>query len=245
NKPGEIATTAGTSGVVYGVQNNLSTDPLSRVNAFAHVNHTSHDPRVGILLCVNGTGIANSWFRKLVSTGCEVSYDILNSMAAYSSIGSEGIQFFPFGNGTERMLNNKLIQSHIQGLDFNRHRPEHLARAIQEGIVFALNYGTDILKANGLQPRTIKAGKANMFLSPVFRQMFSSLINVPLEFYDTDGAIGAARGAGIGCGYFTIENAFTHLQKIEEITPSNGEHHILIEYYHLWKNQLDSIISNK
>lgn len=243
NKPGEIATTAGTSGVVYGVQDNLTTDPHSRVNAFAHVNHSSDHPHIGTLLCVNGTGIANSWVKKYASLGGEASYEKLNALASEVN-SSEGLLFLPFGNGAERMLGNKLIQSHMAGLDFNRHHPGHFIRAVQEGIVFALHYGTEIMKSNGLNPKTIKAGRANMFLSPLFRQMFSSLLNIPLEFYDTDGATGAARGAGIGSGHYTMENAFTFLQKIEEISPDKQEHNKLTEKYHNWKAYLDFILSS-
>ncbi|MBK6814146.1 MAG: carbohydrate kinase [Saprospiraceae bacterium] len=240
-KPGEIATTAGTSGVVYGIQEHLSTDPASRVNAFAHVNHSSEQPSIGVLLCVNGTGIANSWIKKLLNHNGDMSYEKLNDLASMAPMGSAGLTMFPFGNGAERMLKNKMVGAQLLNLDFNRHSLSHVSRAVQEGIVFALHYGTDILKENGLQPKTIKAGKANMFLSPVFRQMFSDLINVPLEFYDTDGATGAARGAGIGSGYYTVDNAFSSLQKIEEILPDPINHIQLKELYEPWKQKLNTL----
>ena len=47
--PGEIASTAGTSGVVYGVNGEVNYDPQSRVNTFAHVNHTIDQTRLGVL----------------------------------------------------------------------------------------------------------------------------------------------------------------------------------------------------
>ena len=244
NQAGEIAATAGTSGVVYAVQDSLQTDLHSRVNAFAHVNHTSNNTRIGTLLCINGTGIANSWLKKLLSQSGNVSYELMNQLAAVAPLGSQGLSFFPFGNGSERMLNNKILGSQLNGLNFNIHTSSHVARAIQEGIVFAFKYGTDILSENGFKAKTIKAGKANMFLSPVFRQLFSSLINVPLEFFDTDGATGAARGAGIGQGYYTLENAFTSLQKLEVIEPEPSIQSILDENYYQWKSKLESIIQN-
>ncbi len=213
------------------------------MNAFAHVNHSHKLPHIGTLLCVNGTGIANSWIKKYASLAGDASYEQMNALAS-NVHSSEGLKFLPFGNGTERMLGNKLVQSHLSGLDFNRHNAGHLIRSVQEGIVFALNYGTEIMKANGLKPNTIKAGKANMFLSPLFRQMFSSLLNVPLEFYDTDGATGAARGAGIGFGHYSFENAFTHLHKIEEIIPDQKEHQILSEQYQKWNAYLDFMLSS-
>lgn len=162
-KPGEIATTAGTSGVVYGIQEHLSTDPASRVNAFAHVNHSSEQPSIGVLLCVNGTGIANSWIKKLLNHNGDMSYEKLNDLASMAPMGSAGLTMFPFGNGAERMLKNKMVGAQLLNLDFNRHSLSHVSRAVQEGIVFALHYGTDILKENGLQPKTIRTSKANMF----------------------------------------------------------------------------------
>ncbi|HNR05875.1 MAG TPA: FGGY family carbohydrate kinase [Saprospiraceae bacterium] len=239
-RPGEIAATAGTSGVVYGVQQKLATDEQSRINAFAHVNHTATDPRIGILLCVNGTGIANSWLKK--NLGGTMTYDKLNQQAAQVPAGSDHLLFYPFGNGAERMLGNRMVQSHLMNLDFNRHGIGHLARAIQEGIVYALRYGVDIMTANGMTPRAIKAGKANLFLSPVFRQMFSSLLQVPLEFYDTDGATGAARGAGIGLGVYTPSTAFETLHRIEELSPDPALGSVLNELYHTWKNQLEKTL---
>jgi xylulokinase len=239
-RPGEIAATAGTSGVVYGVQQKLATDEQSRINAFAHVNHTATDPRIGILLCVNGTGIANSWLKK--NLGGTMTYDELNQQAARVPAGSDHLLFYPFGNGAERMLGNRMVQSHLMNLDFNRHGLGHLARAIQEGIVFALRYGVDIMTANGMSPRAIKAGQANLFLSPVFRKMFSSLLQVPLEFYDTDGATGAARGAGIGLGVYTPSTAFDTLHRIEELNPDPALGSSLNELYHTWKNQLEKTL---
>lgn len=239
-RPGEIAATAGTSGVVYGVQQRLATDEQSRINAFAHVNHKASDPRLGILLCVNGTGIANAWLKKIL--GRTLSYEELNQQADLVPAGSEQLLFYPFGNGAERMLGNRLVQSHLMNLDFNRHGLGHLARAIQEGIVFAFRYGVDIMTANGMNPKTIKAGKANLFLSPVFRKMFSSLLEVPLEFYDTDGATGAARGAGIGLGTYTPATAFETLQKIEELKPDPVLGSGLNDIYHTWKNQLEKTL---
>lgn len=239
-QPGEIATTAGTSGVIYGVQDKLNTDSQSRINAFAHVNHTVLDPRIGILLCINGTGISNSWLKK--NWGGNMDYQQMNEMAENAPLGSENLMFFPFGNGAERMLGNRLVHSHLLNLNFNKHRQAHLSRAVQEGIVFAFRYGMDIMVKNGLAPHKIKAGKANLFLSPIFRQLFTTALNVPLEFYDTDGATGAARGAGIGQGIYTIHNAFDQLKKIEEITPNIHLASNLNDIYQKWKNQLDLIL---
>lgn len=216
--PGEIAATGGTSGVVYGVTDQLAYDPQSRVNGFAHVNHTATAPRIGVLLCINGTGILYAWLRRTL--GGQLSYPELNALAAAAPAGSEGLSVLPFGNGAERMLGNRRIGSQWSGLDFLRHTPGHLARAAQEGIAFSFSHGIAGMKATGLAPKKIRAGNANLFLSPVFRDTLAATLGVSIELVRTDGAAGAARGAGLGAGIFkTSAEAFNGLEVIETIHP--------------------------
>ena len=216
--PGEIASTAGTSGVVYGVIGQVAHDPLSRVNPFAHVNHTAAAPRLGVLLCINGTGILNAWMRRNVAAG--LSYAEMNDLAAQVPVGSDGVSILPFGNGAERMLENRETGCSIHGLDFNRHGQAHLLRAAQEGIVFSFCYGIGIMQEMGLRVDRIHAGRANMFLSPVFREALAGTSGATIELYDTDGSVGAARGAGIGAGiYRSAEEAFSTLERLDVIEP--------------------------
>ena len=197
--PGEIASTAGTSGVVYGVLGQVNYDPLSRVNTFAHVNHSAEQTRLGVLLCINGTGILNSWMkRNIMQAG--LSYNDMNRLASQSSIGSRGLSIIPFGNGAERILENKETGCSMHGINFNIHNQSDMLRAAQEGIVFSFQYGMEIMKEMGMDIRVIRAGNANMFLSPIFRQTLASISGATIELYDTDGAAGAAKGAGIGAG---------------------------------------------
>ena len=217
--PGEVAATAGTSGVIYGVSNSLNYDPLSRINSFAHVNHEKAKPRVGVLLCINGTGIFNRWIRNIV--GAHHSYESLNTEASKIAAGSDGLMMLPFGNGAERMLNNKIIGSHFHNIDFNLHTTGHLVRAAQEGIAFAFRYGLDIMRENSMNPTIIRAGKANMFLSEVFTQSFVNSTGVPVELYQTDGSVGAALGAGVGVNFYAnFADAFTNRKAIELVEPS-------------------------
>ena len=199
-QPGEVAATAGTSGVIYGVSDQLTYDNESRVNTFAHVNYTTEKKRLGVLLCINGTGILNRWIKSIA--GESINYQQMNDTAKTINAGSDGLIIFPFGNGAERMLNNKIVQAHMHNIDFNKHSTAHLFRAAQEGIAFAFRYGLDIMRENGMDPKIIRAGKANMFLSDVFTQSFVNVNNVAVEFYDGDGSFGAAIGAGIGAGIF-------------------------------------------
>ncbi|MDO7848645.1 FGGY family carbohydrate kinase [Hymenobacter sp. M29] len=238
--PGEIAATAGTSGVVYGITAAPASDPASRVNAFVHVNHTEAAPRNGVLMCMNGTGILNSWLRKMVG---EMPYDEMNRRAATAPVGAEGLVFLPFGNGAERILENQPTDAELRGLNFNIHSQAHLLRAAQEGIVFALIYGMNIMRQMGVQVRTVRAGNANMFLSPVFREAFVNAGDVTLELYNTDAAQGAARGAGIGAGvYASPAEAFGGLERILTVEPTAGLREQYQTAYARWQDALSQLI---
>jgi xylulokinase len=239
-KPGETAATAGTSGVIYSVTDKNAYDPQSRVNTFIHVNNQAAHPSNGVLLCINGTGILNSWLRKNTKgSGEAFGYDQMNALAAGVPIGSEGLSILPFGNGAERIFENRTLNGSFHGLDFNHHTQAHIFRAAQEGIVFALTYGFELLQEMGLKTSVIRAGHANMFLSPVFREAFVNTIGAPLELYNTDGATGAALGAGVGAGIFSsIEDAFRGLKIIGSIEPDNQFQSQYLKAYNEWKNVL-------
>lgn len=242
--PGEIASTAGTSGVVYGINGSVDYDPLSRVNNFAHVNHTSENPRIGVMTCISGTGILNSWIKRNVApTG--ISYSEMNLLAEKVPVGSQGVIILPFGNGAERVLQNREINCSIHGINFNIHSRNHIIRAAQEGIVFSFYYGMEIMQQVGLEINRIHAGHANMFLSPVFRNTLASVSGATIDLIDTDGAMGAAKGAGIGAGIYKDNNeAFATLNTIEEIHPAN-DRTPYIEAYASWKECLNKEIENE
>jgi xylulokinase len=236
--PGEAAATAGTSGVIYGITDQPKTDPKSRVNSFVHVNHTSEEPRYGMLLCVNGTGIMNSWLKKQLSQS-EYSYEKMNEMAGVVPVGSEGLTVHPFGNGSERILEDRNPGGDFKFLDFHRHTAAHMMRAVQEGIVFALGYGLKIMKDSGLKIDTVKAGHANMFLSPIFREAFVNTTGTELHLYKTDGAEGAARGAGVGAGFYEdMAEAFDGLEKISTQQPEADIQDQYREAYSRWLKSL-------
>ena len=239
--PGGIAATAGTSGVVYGVSEEIKYDPLSRVNTFAHVNHSAQDPRLGVLLCINGTGILNAWMKRM--TAENLSYEEMNNLAASVPVGSEGLVVLPFGNGAERVLNNKNIGSQMAGINFNIHQKGHLLRAAQEGIVFSFKYGMEIMQNIGINASVIRAGKANMFLSPIFRDTLAGVTGATIELYNTDGSVGAARGAGVGAGYYkSFAEAFSNLKKLETISPDSTKSTAYQDAYENWKSQLEKAV---
>ena len=236
--PGEIASTAGTSGVVYGVLGQVNYDPLSRVNTFAHVNHTADQTRLGVLLCINGTGILNSWVKKNIAPA-GLSYSYMDRIASQSPIGSKGVSIIPFGNGAERILENKETECSIHGINFNINTQSDIFRAAQEGIVFSFQYGMEIMKEMGMNINVIRAGNANMFLSSIFRQTLASVSGATIELYNTDGAAGAAKGAGIGASIYKDNNeAFASLERLAVIAPEAEKKEQYQEAYRRWKNYL-------
>ncbi len=239
--PGEIAATAGTSGVVYGVLGEVNYDKQSRVNTFAHVNHSVGQTRLGVLLCINGTGILNAWVHRNITP--DVSYADMNNLASTVPIGSEGVTIVPFGNGAERVLENKEIGCSINGLNFNKHNKAHLVRAAQEGIVFSFCYGMEIMQQMGMNIQKIHAGKANMFLSPLFRNTLAGVSGATIELYDTDGSVGAAKGAGMGAGIYKDNNeAFATLDKLQVIEPDEANRPAYLSAYSAWKDALSKNI---
>lgn len=240
--PGEIASTAGTSGVVYGVLGNIGYDQKSRVNTFAHVNYTKEQERLGVLLCINGTGILNAWIRRNIAPE-GISYSDMNKIAENIPIGSEGLSVIPFGNGAERVLENRETGCSIHGINFNKHTKAHIIRAAQEGIVFSFCYGMEIMNKMGMDITKIHAGKANMFLSELFRNTLAGVSGAQIELYETDGSVGAAKGAGMGCGYYKDNNeAFASLEKLAVIEPELSLRTQYLDAYAEWKDRLNKII---
>ena len=240
-RPGEVAATAGTSGVIYGISDELTYDKQSRINSFAHVNYEPQHKNTGVLLCINGTGSLNRWAKNLLASS--VGYEQMNMLAKGIPEGSNGLRILPFGNGAERMLNNKLVGVHFHNIDLNLHTSGHIFRAVQEGIACAFKYGLDIMRENGMTPTIIRAGKANLFISEVFTQSFVNVTGVPVELYLNDGSVGAALGAGIGSEiYNSVEDAFTNAKVIALIEPRNNTmNEVYEEWYSLLSRQMEIV----
>jgi xylulokinase len=240
-EPGEVAATAGTSGVIYGVTDSLFFDQQSRVNSFAHVNYESGKKRLGVLLCINGTGIMNSWMKNTIAP--DKNYKEIDAQARSIPEGSNGLTVLPFGNGAERMLGNKMIGAHLHHINLNTHTPAHIFRAVQEGIAFAFRYGLDIMRENGMNPKVIRAGRANLFFSDVFIEAFVNATNTPLELYSSDGSVGAAVGAGLGAGIYSGQkDAFTKMKPLKLIEPTKAS--LYDSLYRQWESDLKMHLEN-
>ena len=233
-EPGEVAATAGTSGVIYAVSGTSQPDAQGRVNTFLHVNHQRQRPRYGTLLCINGAGSLYRWLRHTVMAP-GTDYADMNSLAATAPVGADGLTLLPFGNGAERLLQDRHTGARLSGLDFNRHTRAHLLRAAQEGIVFALHHGLGLMRGLGLETRTVRAAAANLFLSPLFCSAFATLTETRLELYDVDGAQGAARAAGLGGGlYRDVAEALCGLRQLRAVVPEAGALPAYREAYERW-----------
>ena len=239
--PGEIAATAGTSGVVYGVLGEANYDKLSRVNTFAHVNYSAEQPRMGVLLCISGTGILNSWVHHHITPN--IDYPDMDRLASQIPVGSDGVTVMPFGNGAERVLQNKEVGCSIHGLNFNKHTEAHIIRAAQEGIVFSFCYGIEIMRQMGMDIKTIHAGRANMFKSALFRDTLATISGAVIDVYKTDGADGAAKGAGMGIGiYRNSDEAFASLEHYAHVDPDEAQKSEYMDAYTRWKEILNKNI---
>lgn len=238
---GEVMANAGTSGVIYSISAKATSDPESKINSFAHVNYNKQNIRIGQLLCINGGGITSAWIRSLAKN--PIPYSTLNESAAAIPEGADGLSCFPFGNGAERMFGNLNIGAQIKGINYTIHKNEHLYRAGLEGVAYSFKYGLDLLQELGTTVKVIRAAKANMFLSDIFIRAFVNATGIPLELYQTDGAWGAAIGAGIGSGCFTTESAFEGIKPIQTITPD--QHSNYPELYIHWKSSLIQILQTQ
>jgi len=241
-KPGEIAATGGTSGVVYAVVDHPVYDKKSRVNGFAHVNHTKEDQRIGVLLCINGAGSQYSWMKNQIARD-GTSYEDMERMISAIPVNSDGLRIIPFGNGAERVLLNKELGSHVINLQFNRHKRAHFYRAALEGIAFSFIYGIEVLREMNIPISIIRVGNDNLFQSNVFSSTIAALIDCPIEVVETTGAVGAAKGAGYGAGiYSSLEEALTG----EGIAQTYYANNVNGEYkraYEVWKSDLDRLVS--
>lgn len=238
-KPGQVAATGGTSGVIYAVTDQSNFKEIRKVNQFAHVNYTKTEPIVGRLLNINGAGIQYRWLRDHCN---ETSYEQMNYKASKVPIGSDGVQVIPFGNGAERMFDNKNIGTHFCNLNLNKHSNAHLYRAALEGIAFSFVYGMDILKNDHTVIDTIRAGNDNLFRSEIFANTVATLIGQDIEIYDTTGAVGAARAAGLtdmdfdrfGSNLAKNDQVMTYTPVIDAQPYQKA--------YHQWKEQLEIIL---
>jgi xylulokinase len=93
-----------------------------------------------------------------------------------------------------------------------------------------------------MNPTVIRAGRANMFLSPVFTEAFVNATHVPVELYNSDGSVGAALGAGIGAGIFrSAKEALAGMKPVQWIAPEKVEEYE--ELYGRWKDTLNKTLN--
>ncbi|MBL3655408.1 xylulokinase [Fulvivirga sediminis] len=243
-KPGEIAATGGTSGVVYAVVDQPLYDKVSRVNGFAHVNHQAEAQRIGVLLCINGAGSQYRWIKQQVA-GDNITYDQMEEMINTVPVGADDLRVIPFGNGAERMLENHFIGAQINNVQFNIHGKAHMYRAALEGVAFAFVYGVEILKEMGIETHVIKVGNDNLFRSKVFSTTVATLTGCTIEVIETTGAVGAARGSGLATGrYAALDDIYGKAEKVNTYQMSDDVA-AYKQAYNTWKKDLENLLKNK
>ncbi len=243
-EPNEVAATGGTSGVVYGISDEYIYDEQSRINGFAHINHQKDQKRVGLLLCINGAGIQYSWIRQQIARE-GTSYADMERMISSIPIGADGLRIIPFGNGSERMLENKTPGAQVNNLQFNRHTRAHFYRAALEGIAFSFVYGFQVLKELGIQPNVIKVGNDNLFQSPVFSKTIANLLECPIQVMNSTGAVGAAKAGGVGAGVYKNLTADLFKNNIQETFYPENQNGQYLNAFYSWQDDLDRLLGTK
>ena len=239
--PGQVAATGGTSGVVYGVTKSKNIKEMTRINSFAHVTYNNNNQILGKLLNINGAGIQYSWLKKILRID---SYELMNEMSEEIPIGSDNLQVFPFGNGSERIFENKILDSNFKNINFNIHSPGHMCRATLEGIAFSFNYGIDILKNDGLEINVLKVGNDNLFKSKVFTKTLACLIDSPIERYNTTGAVGSARASSVDENSINdLSDKISNQDFVDSTISENRD--LYLKAYINWKKNLEILIKNK
>ncbi|NQZ45207.1 MAG: carbohydrate kinase [Flavobacteriaceae bacterium] len=239
-RPGEVAATGGTSGVMYAVTDSTSVSECAKVNNFAHVNYAiGQRQRIGKLLCINGAGIQYRWLLDNLDID---SYDQMNALASTIDVGSDGLILIPFGNGAERMLLNQEVGTRLLNLDLNRHQKGHVCRAALEGIAFAFVYGFEIMQKDGVDPKVIRAGNDNLFRSAIFANTVATMLDKEIEIYDTTGAVGAARACILQNGDYDAFTAVMGNDHVMTFMPLDNKEPYR-EAYRKWKEELKLILT--
>jgi len=213
-KPGQVAATGGTSGVVYALTDKARADEKSRINAYR-------------------------WIKE--QFGAE-SYSAMEQQAERIPVGSEGLRILPFGNGAERLLENLETGAQINNLQLNIHKAGHFYRAGLESIAFAFAYGLEMMMPLMGETDTIRAGNDNLFQSDVFSTTLATILDVEIEIIETTGSLGAAVASGINEGSVrNLEGKLSNLNKLKSYVPAVDQKPYL-EAYELWRTDLKQFL---
>ena len=133
------------------------------------------------------------------------------------------------------MLDNKIVNGHISNINFNIHNNDCMVRATLEGIAFAMVYGIEILKNDGVIIENLKVGNDNLFLSDVFSKTIADTLGIPIQMLEATGAEGAAMASIAGLN--GSENN-TQSSTSKTITPNPIAKEESLAAFEKWKNQL-------
>lgn len=182
---GQAMLSLGTSGVYFAVSEGFLSKPESAVHSFCH----ALPGRWHLMSVMLSAASCLDWAAKL--TGME-SVQALISAAQQADENAGDIWFLPYLSGERTPHNNPQAKGVFFGLT-HQHGPAELARAVLEGVGYALADGMDVVHACGVTPQSITliGGGAR---SDWWRQMLADISGLQLD-YRTGGDVGPALGA--------------------------------------------------
>jgi xylulokinase len=217
-RPGIVALTLGTSGVVFTATDAPHIDPDARLQSFCHAA-----PRrwhvMGVMLSAGGS---LRWYRDTLAPGA--SYESLLAPAAEAPAGSDSLLFLPYLAGERTPHADPLARGAFVGLTL-RHDQRHMTRALLEGVAFGLRDILELIKAAGLaEPTTVRVSGGGA-TSPLWRQIVADVLGIEVATVDaTEGAAcGAALLAGVGAGVWdSVDAACESTVSLSETTEPQG-----------------------
>jgi xylulokinase len=213
-REGTVAITLGTSGVVFAPTAAPYSASTGGLHSFCHaVPGRWH--LMGVVLSAGGS---LRWFRDALcvdvklrteATGRDAYESIITDEAAMAPPGSEGLLFLPYLTGERTPFADPLARGAFVGLT-TRHTRAHMARAVLEGVAYALRDSLTLLRQAGLPEvgrAVISGGGAR---SAEWRQILANVLGLELVTPEVleGAAFGAALLAGVAAGQWpSIEQA--------------------------------------
>lgn len=194
-RPGVLAVTMGTSGVVFAATESPLIEPAGRLHAFCHaVPGRWH--LMGVMLSAAGS---LQWYRDALA--CDVSFDELVGEAGGVAAGSDGLLFLPYLVGERTPHPDPLARGAWVGLTL-RHSRGHLTRAVLEGVAFGFKDMLSLMQESGagdVDQVRVSGGGAK---SAVWRQILAEVLGTEMVTVNTTegAAYGAALLAGVAAG---------------------------------------------
>jgi xylulokinase len=240
-KPGRIAVTLGTSGVVAMGVPAFMDNPQGSLQLFRG-NAPETFTAMGVTLSAAGS---YHWLRQALGQyevaesrllGKSAFY-LLDQAAAATPAGSAGLIFLPYLTGERCPVNDPTAKGAFIGLT-TQHEKGHFARAVLEGVAYSLRQVYELIVS--ADPSLITSGEVVLAgggaASPVWRQIFADVFYMPVRtvFGSAEGgAFGAALVAGVAAGiWMNLGETVALIRSESETLPNRANQEIYETIYH-------------